>query len=206
MRRPPSRPPWQAGRMRLHTPDAIAFDHDIHVGCGRSGSCRPPGARRERRCGPSESSACISGRAEFHFAGLDVDGFQLVHRLIQDALRVAEPARRVRAFRGDMPRRAQRLARSSKPAIPRARLHRSRPSWCRPATTPDRSRRANRSKESAPARTTCTLPPSADIVRTWLVPSRKRLESGATIAIATIACRPATRSAFRARTSSRESS
>ena len=58
----------------------------------------------------------------------------------------------------------------------RARLRRSRPSWCRPATTPGRSRRASRSRASAPARTTCrrALAVRPAIVSTWLVPSRNR--------------------------------
>ena len=49
-------------------------------------------------------------RNRARLAGLDVDDAELVERLIQDVARIALPARRVRALRGDAARRAERLA------------------------------------------------------------------------------------------------
>ena len=107
-------------------------------------------------------------------AGLDVDDLQLVERLIEDVPRVALPAGRVRALGGHAARRPERLAACATPATPPARLRRSPPSSCRQATTPGRRRRASRSTASESAHTTSSSPPAAEIVRTWLVPSRKR--------------------------------
>ena len=98
-------------RVRHHRRDLVAGDDDVDIRSRR---------RRlhvEQLAGVHDDARLGNGgrprQVERHrprFAGLDVDDAQLIERLIEDVPRVALPARRVRAFRGDAARRAQRLA------------------------------------------------------------------------------------------------
>src|SRR5688500_18456284 len=157
------------GGMRHHRRDPVAGDHDIDI--------RSQGRRLhvEKAARMDDHATLRNGGRPRHvkghrprLAGIDVDDAELIERLVKNVPGVALPAWRMRAVRRAPTGRTLRLAatrhgpyrehalvarRPPPLAIPRAGPRRSPPSWCRPATTPARRRRASRSTAAGSART-----------------------------------------------------